>query len=53
MVITTALYLTQPLGAKETSSQLNLRNYNAQVGELLIKVKTINKVIGLRMTTRY
>ncbi len=34
------------------SPKLSLRNYNAQVGEILAGVKVMNKVIGLGMPVR-
>mgnify|MGYP003625565808 CR=1 FL=1 len=34
---------------QQISPKLNLRNYNAQVGEALAGVKSMNKVIGLAM----
>lgn len=34
------------------SSKLSLRNYNAQVGEVLAGVKTMNKMTGLGMPLR-
>jgi hypothetical protein len=34
------------------SDKLSLRNYNAQVGEVLSGVKVMNKVIGLGMPVR-
>lgn len=35
-----------------TSGKLSLRCYNAQVGEIMVNVKAINKVIGLGMPVR-
>jgi hypothetical protein len=34
------------------SSELNLRNYNAQLGKALTGVKVMNKMIGLGMPVR-
>ncbi len=33
-------------------SKLSLRNYNAQVGEILVSVKVMSKLIGLGMPVR-
>ncbi|OOE46824.1 IS5 family transposase, partial [Salinivibrio kushneri] len=35
------------------SPKLTLRNYNAQVGEALVNVKVMNKVIRLGMPVSY
>ncbi|AQS38541.1 hypothetical protein Sps_03414 [Shewanella psychrophila] len=44
----TALYRYKQL----ISPKFSLRNYNAQVGEALVGVKAMNKVIGLGMAVR-
>jgi len=44
----TAMYRFKPL----IGPKLSLRNYNAQVGEILAGVKVMNKVIGLGMPVR-